>query len=182
MHYGENCDNGYMEPHKKTLMVHCDWSTEKELQFMQKNNIFAAHCSDFNKKKCFFGVAATRKHLDMNIPVGFGSENAEEDSNSIFRAMVHTIGNSKLYWKWKDNRVVPLLFSEVFYMTTKGGGAFFGCVGSFEPGYEFDAVVLDDSTLFPLPLTLAKRVERAVYTSLDENAITAKYVRGNQII
>ena len=37
--------------------------------------------------------------------------------------------------------------SEAFYMATKGGGSFFGKVGSFEEGYEFDALVIDDSRL-----------------------------------
>ena len=68
-------------------------------------------------------------------------------------------------------------------MATKGGGAFFGKVGSFEEGYEFDAVVMDDSVLLhPQPLNLADRAERAVYLGLDEKNITAKYVAGRKII
>ena len=41
----------------------------------------------------------------------------------------------------------PLTIVEALWMATKGGGRFFGRVGSFEPGYAFDAVVLDDSAL-----------------------------------
>jgi guanine deaminase len=68
-------------------------------------------------------------------------------------------------------------------LATKGGGAFFGNVGSFEEGYEFDAVVLDDSVLsHPQRLNLAERMERAVYLGLDEKNITAKYVAGRRII
>ena len=49
-----------------------------------------------------------------------------------------------------------MLFAEAFYMATKGRGAFFGKVGSFEAGYEFDAVVMDDSVIpHPQPLNLA---------------------------
>ena len=82
-----------------------------------------------------------------------------------------------------DETVKPLVFSEVFYLATKGGGAFFGKVGSFEEGYEFDAVVLDDSVLpHPQSLNLAERMERAVYLGLDEKNITAKFVAGSQII
>ena len=67
-------------------------------------------------------------------------------------------------------------------MATKGGGEFFGKVGSFEAGYELDAVVLDDSVLpHPQELTLKERVERAVYLSLDQRGITAKYVAGEKI-
>lgn len=36
--------------------------------------------------------------------------------------------------------------SEALYLGTKGGGSFFGQVGSFEEGYEFDAVVLNDAS------------------------------------
>ena len=77
----------------------------------------------------------------------------------------------------------PLVFSEAFYLATKGGGAFFGKVGSFEEGYEFDAVVLDDGVLYhPQELNLAERMERAVYLGLDEKNIIAKFVMGSQII
>ena len=76
----------------------------------------------------------------------------------------------------------PLVFSEAFYLATKGGGAFFGKVGSFENGYEFDAVVMDDSMLVhPQQLTLAERMERAVYLGLDQKNITAKFVAGKKI-
>ena len=69
------------------------------------------------------------------------------------------------------------------YLATKGGGAFFGKVGSFEEDYEFDAVVLDDSVLpHPQALNLAERMERAVYLGLDEKKIAAKYVSGRKVI
>ena len=77
----------------------------------------------------------------------------------------------------------PLVFSEAFYLATKGGGAFFGKAGSFEEGYEFDAVILDDSVLpHPQKLNLAERMERAVYLGLDEKNITAKFVAGRHIL
>ena len=82
-----------------------------------------------------------------------------------------------------DESTAPLLFSEAFYLATKGGGAFFGRVGSFEEGYEFDAIVLDDSVLpHPQSLTLAERMERAVYLGLDEKNMTAKFAAGRKII
>ena len=40
---------------------------------------------------------------------------------------------------WRNGK--PLKFPEVFYPAT-GGGAFFGEVGSFEEGYELDALYL----------------------------------------
>ena len=41
-----------------------------------------------------------------------------------------------------DLNYAPLTLSEAFYMATKGGGKFFGKVGSFEKGCELDALSL----------------------------------------
>ena len=75
----------------------------------------------------------------------------------------------------------PLSLEQAFWMATAGGGAFFGKVGRFEPGWEFDAVVLDDNGLFtPRPLSLRNRLERAVYLA-DERHITAKFAGGARL-
>lgn len=74
------------------------------------------------------------------------------------------------------------MFPEAFYQASMGGGTFFGKVGCFEEGYEFDAAVMDDSVLsHPQMLNLAERMERAVYLGLDEKNITTKYVAGEKI-
>ena len=89
----------------------------------------------------------------------------------------------KMYFRLVNEAHKPLVFSEAFYLATKGGGAFFGKVGSFEEGYEFDAVIMDDSVLpHPQDLSLAERMERAVYLGLDEKNVTAKYVAGRKIV
>ena len=63
-----------------------------------------------------------------------------------------------------------------------GGGAFFGKVGSFLPGYAFDAVVLDDTTLdHPQQLSVRARLERAAYLADDRN-LAAKFVAGKKIL
>ena len=95
--------------------------------------------------------------------------------------MTQAIQVSKLRWRMLDSSLKPLTIDEVFYMATKGGGAFFGRVGSFEPGYEFDAVVLDDSRLeHPQKLDVGKRLERLIYLA-DDREIMAKYVRGKSV-
>ena len=75
------------------------------------------------------------------------------------------------------------LKENAFYLATKGGGEFFGKVGSFEKGYEFDAVIIDDSVLpHPQELNIRQRVERSVYLSADLLSINAKFVKGKKII
>ena len=75
-----------------------------------------------------------------------------------------------------------MMFHEAFYMATKGGGSFFGKAGSFEEGYAFDALVLDDSAEpCARPLSVRDRLERAFYLQLDRQGITMKIADG-QII
>jgi guanine deaminase len=148
---------------------------------MRNNGVFVAHCPASNMNLTS-GIAPIRKYLDRGLNIGLGSDIAGGHSESIFRAITDAIQVSKMYFRMVDETYKPLVFPEAFYLATKGGGAFFGNVGSFEEGFEFDAVVLDDSVLaHPQKLNLAERMERAVYLGLDEKKITAKFVAGEKI-
>ena len=176
--FGKNDD---INTDVKTVMAHCVWSSDEEVKLMRKNGVFVAHCPASNMNLTS-GIAPIRKYLDSGLNIGLGSDVAGGHSDSIFRAITDAIQVSKMYFRMVDESVKPLLFPEAFYLATKGGGAFFGKVGSFEEGYAFDAVVLDDSVLLhPQKLTLAERMERAIYLGLDEKNITAKYVAGEKI-
>jgi guanine deaminase len=166
----------------KTVMAHCVWSTDEEVELMRKNGVFVAHCPASNMNLAS-GIAPIRKYFDLGLHIGFGSDVAGGHSLSIFRAITDAIQVSKMYFRMVNEKDKPLVFSEAFYLATKGGGAFFGQVGSFEEGYEFDAVIMDDSVLaHPQALNLAERMERAVYLGLDEKNITAKYVFGKKVL
>ncbi len=66
-------------------------------------------------------------------------------------------------------------------MATKGGGEFFGNVGSFEKGFAFDALVIDDGDMrSPQKLSVQQRLERLAYLAEDKH-IAAKYVGGRKI-
>lgn len=176
--FGKNDD---IHTDVKTVMAHCVWSTDEEMELMQKNGVFVAHCPASNMNLAS-GIAPIRKFFDYGLKIGLGSDVAGGHSDSVFRAMIDAIQVSKMYFRMVDDSYKPLVFSEAFYLATKGGGEFFGKVGSFEQGYEFDAVVLDDSVLVhPQNLNLAERMERAVYLGLDEKNIVAKYVTGEKI-
>ena len=100
---------------------------------------------------------------------------------SVFQAMAEAIQVSKLRWRLTDSSLVPLKTEEAFYLGTRGGGSFFGKVGSFEPGYEFDALIVSEARLqTPAALTLKERLERIIYLSEDRD-ILRKYVAGERI-
>lgn len=164
----------------KTVMAHCVYSDEREIRRMKDNGVFIAHCPESNMNIAS-GIAPVRTYLEEGMHVGLGSDVAGGATENMFTAMAHAIQASKLRWRLADQSLKPLTAPEAFYMATKGGGAFFGKVGSFEPGYELDAVVLDDSRLkHPQELTLDKRFERLIYMA-DDREIHAKYVRGSQL-
>ena len=149
---------------------------------MRKNGVFVAHCPASNMNLTS-GIAPIRKYLDLGLNIGLGSDVAGGHTISVFRAITDAIQMSKMYFRMVNEDYKPLVFPEAFYLATKGGGAFFGKVGSFDEGYEFDAVVMDDSVLpHPRSLTLSERMERAVYLGLDEKNITAKFVAGRKIL
>lgn len=164
-----------------TVMAHCVYSTEAEMQRIKENGVFVAHCPASNMNLSS-GIAPIRKYLSMGLKMGLGSDVAGGHTESMLRAICDAIQVSKLYWRLVDTEALPLCFKEAFYLATKGGGEFFGKVGSFEDGYEFSAVVLDDSLLlYPDELPIEKRAESAAYSALDSYGIVAKYVKGRKI-
>ena len=163
-----------------TIMAHCVHSSEEEIALMKEKNVFVAHCPQSNTNIAS-GIAPIRIYLDKDMKVGLGSDVAGGAHLSIMRAMTDAIQCSKLRWRMYDQSLKPLNFEEAFYLATKGGGEFFGKVGSFEEGYEFDALVLDDENLpHPQKLTLKERIERIVYLGDDRN-VKSKYVAGRLV-
>lgn len=163
-----------------TIMAHCVHPQAGELEMMKQKGVYVAHCPNSNANLSS-GVAPMRRYLDEGIHVGLGTDIAGGFSSSIFRVMSDAIQHSKLRWRMMDDSLRPLTVPEAFYLGTKGGGSFFGKVGSFEEGYEFDAVILDDKTLpSPNELTSTQRLERVIYLSDDRNVV-GKYVKGTRI-
>mgnify|MGYP001190343752 FL=1 len=180
--YGESYDRYGMFGGQdcKTIMAHCVYSSPEEVDLMEQRGVYIAHCPQSNTNLSS-GVAPVRAYLDRNLRVGLGSDIAGGFSPSIFRAMSDAVQVSKLRWRLLDDSLKPLTMPEAIYLGTKGGGTFFGKVGSFEEGYEFDAVVLDDSSLrTPMELTPIQRLERVIYLS-DDRVAAAKYVAGQLV-
>jgi guanine deaminase len=66
-------------------------------------------------------------------------------------------------------------------MGTKGGGEFFGKVGSFEEGYSLDALVIDDEGLGDRDFrNIEERLQRFIYCGDDRNIIK-RYVAGKPL-
>ena len=179
--YGDAYDQfGLFGGNGKTVMAHCVSSSEEEIELIKERGVYIAHCPQSNTNLSS-GIAPVRTYLDREVNVGLGSDVAGGSGESIFRAMADAIQVSKLRWRLTDESLKPLTVEEAFYLGTLGGGSFFGKVGSFLEGYEFDALILDDSGLpHPQDLNLRERLERFIYLS-DDRHLKGKYTGGNRI-
>ncbi len=141
-----------------------------------------AHCPQSNINLSS-GIAPIRKYLEEGIPTGLGTDMAGGANMSMFRCIADAIGVSKLYWRLADQEKKPLIVEEAFYLAAKGGGSFFEKVGSFEEGYELDALVLDDSGIRTAKaLGTKERMERFLYLAEEGGRLAGKYVAGADIL
>lgn len=171
---------GLLHPNCNTVLAHCVHPSQRDTQLLQEKGSFVAHCPQSNINLTS-GVAPVRMFLDKKIKTGLGTDCAGGACISMLKCMQDAIGASKMRCALLDDTQKPLSMAEAFYLATKGGGEFFGKVGSFEEDYEFDAVVLCDNHLpHPQPMSVADRLERMIYIA-DERAVKAKFVMGNKI-
>ena len=177
--YGDAYDRYGLFGQTPTVMAHCVWTDGEELELMKRRGVMVAHCptSNFNVAS---GMAPVRRFLNEGLPVGLGSDISGGHDLNIFRMIVYAIQVSKIHYQ--QNHDWPFLtLSEAFWMATKSAGRFFGRVGSFEPGYEFDALVIDDRDLNHDNYTLLERLERYIYLG-DDRQIMHRFCRGKEIL
>lgn len=162
-----------------TVMAHCIFTTLREMKVLHEKKVFVAHCphSNFNLSS---GVMPLRAYLEEGIPVGIGSDISAGHTLNMFDNMRAVLLASRtraaLYGE------PELSSAEAFYLATKGGGSFFGKVGSIEPGYVFDALVVDDDATPDFRgCTMKERLERVIYQG-DDRQIKKRFCNGKEIV
>lgn len=171
-------DKNHLFGQLPTVMAHAIYLDEDEINMIKRNKVTLAHCPDSNVN-LRSGIMPLRKYLNMGLQIGLGSDIGGGHKIALNEAIVRAIQLSKLLNMDKPE-YKPLSVSEGFYLGTKGGGQFFGKIGSFEKGYCFDALVIEDDTLIADRYNLEDRLERFLYIGDDRN-ICARYVEGNKL-
>ena len=176
--YGAAYDQYGLFGQTPTIMAHCVWTQGKELELMRRNGVMVAHCptSNFNIAS---GMAPIRTFLEEGLHVGLGSDISGGHDLNMFRMLVYAIQVSKMQYQQNHDKAF-LTLPEIFWIATKSAGSFFGKVGSFEPGYEFDALVIDDEVLHPDEYSLLHRLERFIYLG-DDRQILHRFCRGKEV-
>lgn len=161
----------------RTIMAHCVWMTDDEIDLLKARGTYIAH-SPTSNLNLSSGIAPVRHFLDKGLRVGLATDVAGGSSLSLLTVMQDAVKASKMRWRLQDDSAKPLSLSEAFYLASKGGGSFFGSVGSFEPGSDADIVILDEAEGFRTSChSIEERLEMAVYRS-SELPVKEKYIRG----
>ena len=162
-----------------TMMAHCVYLTEEELTKIKEENILVAHCPNSNYN-LLSGIMPFAKYLDEGVRVGLGSDISGGSSLDMFENMKAAVqqGAVRRMMGLSDR---PVMAHEAFYAATKGGGSFFGKVGSFEPGFFLDALVVDDTEVLSFNrYSLEDRADKLLYCADDRN-IVKRFLRGKEV-
>lgn len=177
--YGDVYDAHGLFGQQETLMAHSIHLTDSEIKLMKERGVWAIHCAHSNAN-LGSGIMPIRELLNNGNNVGLGSDISGGHKMFMPANIVLSIQLSRLVWLESGHELDALSTSEAFYLATKGGGKFFGKVGSFEPGYEADVLVVNDDGLGVDDLTLQQRLQRFLYIGDDRN-IESRYVRGKHL-
>ena len=166
----------------KSIMAHYVWPDKKGIELMKGRNVWVAHSPSSNRNLAS-GIAPIGRYLREGIKVGLATDVAGGSYLSMFRVIEDTITTSKIRNCLLDGEYTSVTIEQAFYLATRGGGEFFGKVGSFDKGYEFDAIVLNERdipTVLMSELNLIERFERFIYRS--HTNVYAKFIAGKKIV
>lgn len=131
---------------KKTIMAHCIWMTDEDIELLGKKRILVAHCP-YSNSDLGSGIAPVQKMIKSGVPIGLASDISGGHEIFMPRVLSMAAEFSKLYRCHVEADSEPLSDSECFYMATAQGEYLFPGSGSFKIGNRADYLVIDDSTL-----------------------------------
>ncbi|KAG6041431.1 hypothetical protein E4U41_004281 [Claviceps citrina] len=193
---------------ERSILAHCTVMSEYETQRLAELGCGVAHCPTANMTiGGGFMAAPIKDFLRRGIKVGLGTDSGGGYSSSMLNAMQHALVASFArdvldrldHGRPRDDNARPgaggaggaaVSLDEVFHMATLGGAhvvGFGGEVGNFEPGKQFDALIVDIGAVrggvnAPLedhdgPRTV---LEKFVMSGDDRN-IASVFVRGVKV-
>lgn len=175
--YAKVYEKANLLKNNKTIMAHCVLVNEEEIDLLKDKGVFIAHCPTSNLNLSS-GIAPIRRLIQRGLQVGLASDISGGHTLSIPDVIASASQVSNLKWIHSDKVDEKLTTAELFYLATKGGGKFFGNVGSFEEGYEFDGLIIDDNDLLiDTTLSLQERIQKFIYIGTSNN-IKERYVCG----
>lgn len=143
-------DLGFFET-KNTLLAHCVWLDDSEIEVIAQHNVGVAH-NPVSNMKLASGIAPVEKLLNAGVNVGIGTDGEKENNNlDMFDDMKCT----SLLGKLNNLDAAALDAWDVLQMATIKGAASIGLeneIGSIEAGKKADLITVRTDTPRMTPL------------------------------
>lgn len=165
--------------HGPSIFAHVIFPLEEDRKILLRHGSYAVHCPDATNN-VIAGIMPTASLYDDGVRLSLGSDVAGGHHVAVYKQIAKAIQISKLkeFYEPDGNRSITL--ENAFFMATKMGGTAFDRVGSLEPGYRFNALVIDHVEDEGFPISPEKRLERFCYTGDDRN-IVDRFLDGKQV-
>lgn len=162
-----------------SIFAHVIFPSAEDIRLLKKYHGISVHCPDATTN-IIAGIMPVAALQDQDVEICLGSDVGGGHQLAIYRQVARAVQLSKLkeFYEPETNRAIS--FAHAFYLATKAGGSVFGKVGSLEPGYRFNALVIDGMEDEALRLSPQERLERFCYTGDDRN-IAARYLSGKRV-
>lgn len=158
------------------IAAHFIFPTDEDIRLLKQCGGYAVQCPDATVN-VIAGIMKTAALSDQGVKLALGSDIAGGHLPGVYTQAARSVQLSKLKWFYEPEGNRPIPFENAFYMSTRAGGALFGKVGSLEPGYAFDALVIRDFSDPFRPITPEETVERFCYTG-NPSDIIARFLGG----
>lgn len=161
------------------IAAHFIFPSDEDIRLLKNCGGYAVQCPDATVN-VIAGIMQTASLADQGVRLTLGSDIAGGHLPGIYTQASRSVQLSKLkaFYEPEANRAIP--FENAFFMATKEGGALFGKVGSLEPGYEFDALVIRDFSDSFREIRPEETVERFCYTGNPAD-ILAGFIHGETV-
>ncbi len=182
-HPGNTSDSGIYEKagllgNGPNVFAHVIFPTEDDIRVMKQYKAVAVHCPHATNN-VIAGIMPLNTLQEQGVDVALGTDVGGGHTMALYKQISKAVQLSKLKEFYEpENKSIN--FANAFYCATKVGGSIFGKVGSLEPGYRFNALVIDGMEDKNIQLTPAERVERFCYIGDDRN-IVARFIDGREI-
>jgi guanine deaminase len=137
---------------RRTILAHSNFIDERDIDLIRERGAGIAHCplSNFYFANAVFPL---RTALERRMHVGLGTDVSGGYSPSLFDGCRHALSASRVLQSGvhaqlspqeRGARGAPITHQEAFWLATAGGAEALDLpTGSFRPGYEFDALMVD---------------------------------------
>ena len=158
------------------IAAHFIFPSEDDIRILKQYGGYAVQCPDATVN-VIAGIMKTAYLAGRGVRLALGSDIAGGHLPGVYTQAARSVQLSKLkeFYEPEENRAIP--FAHAFYLATKAGGALFGRVGSLEPGYVFDALVIRDFSDPFRPVSPEETLERFCYMG-NPGDIAARFIGG----